>query len=312
MKKIFSSLIILIICLLIGVYFFIPSEIKVTKEFIVKAPLAAVSRIFFSTSEWNNWLKDDTKAPGFEINNVTYTNQHKLTVNNGLITVYHNYKHQHLSTVNIADLATGQSVISWQITFPKTKNLITKVEYYIEAHKIKKSINSLCEIFKLYIEDSKKVYGFKTRFTTLQDSSMITTQGESFQYPSVRDIYVKIEKLEQYAAENNASITNFPMLNIQSNGSSGYRFMVALPINKRLENKGDILFKQMLPNGNFLCSDSIYGGFSKLDNLFINFENYRKDLNIMSPAIPFQSLITDRRREGDTTKWLTKFYYPIF
>lgn len=257
-------------------------------------------------------MKDDTKAPGFEINNVTYTNQHKITVNNGLITVYHNYKHQHLSTVNIADLATGQSVISWQVTFPETKNLITKVEYYIEAQKIKKSIDSLCEIFKQYIEDSKKAYGFKTRFTTLQDSSMITTQGESFQYPSVRDIYVKIEKLEQYATENNAKATNFPMLNIQRVDNSNYRFIVALPINRRLENKGEILFKQMLPNGNFLCSDSIYGGFSKVDNLFKNFENYRKDLNIMSPAIPFQSLITDRIREGDTTKWITKFYYPIF
>ena len=31
----------------------------------------------------------------------------------------------------------------------------------------------------------------------------------------------------------------------------------------------------------------------------------------MSPAIPFESLITNRLEEPDTSKWVTKIYYPF-
>jgi hypothetical protein len=102
------------------------------------------------------------------------------------------------------------------------------------------------------------------------------------------------------------------MLNISRTDSNAYNFMVALPINKPLSAEGEILYKQMLPKGNFEATDSIYGGFKKLDILFASFIKMKEDYQMMSPAIPFQSLITDRRKEADTTKWITRFYYPIF
>ena len=60
---------------------------------------------------------------------------------------------------------------------------------------------------------------------------------------------------------------------------------------------------------------SWYTILSKRENYrkaFDNFENYRSDYTILSPAIPYQLMITDRIKESDTTKWVTKFYYPIF
>jgi hypothetical protein len=41
-------------------------------------------------------------------------------------------------------------------------------------------------------------------------------------------------------------------------------------------------------------------------------KNYISDYQRTVMAIPFQSLVTDRRKEADTTKWLTKLYFPIF
>jgi hypothetical protein len=33
---------------------------------------------------------------------------------------------------------------------------------------------------------------------------------------------------------------------------------------------------------------------------------------LSTPAIPYQSIITNRLTETDTTKWITKIYQPIF
>jgi hypothetical protein len=41
-------------------------------------------------------------------------------------------------------------------------------------------------------------------------------------------------------------------------------------------------------------------------------KNYVEDNKKTSPAIPYQSLITNRLTETDTTKWVTKLYYPVF
>ena len=35
------------------------------------------------------------------------------------------------------------------------------------------------------------------------------------------------------------------------------------------------------------------------------------DYHLTSPAISFQSLVTDRQVEKDSLKWITKIYYPI-
>lgn len=162
------------------------------------------------------------------------------------------------------------------------------------------------------LADNKKSYGFNVRLVKLTDSSMIAIKDSVDHYPTIRDIYGKIELLEKYALSNNAVASNSPMLNIQRADNTRYYFMVSLPVNKLLKNNADINYKQMLPNGNFLSTDSIYGGFQLLDSLFKQFEIYKKDYNFTSPAIPFQSLITDRRKEPDSSKWITKFYYPVY
>jgi hypothetical protein len=56
----------------------------------------------------------------------------------------------------------------------------------------------------------------------------------------------------------------------------------------------------------------VKGGPSRVDGCLLAVENYVKDHNMMSPAIPFQSLVTDRMAEKDTAQWITRIYYPVF
>jgi hypothetical protein len=90
---------------------------------------------------------------------------------------------------------------------------------------------------------------------------------------------------------------------------SNYELMVALPTNLKINNKDDIFFKRMIP-GNFLVTE-VKGGDYKINQARNALKIYLDDYKKMAMAIPFQSLISDRRREPDSTNWITKVYYPV-
>jgi hypothetical protein len=100
------------------------------------------------------------------------------------------------------------------------------------------------------------------------------------------------------------------MLNIENTDRTNYKVQVALPVNKKLPELGDISSKQMLKDGNILTAEVI-GGLNKIDGAMEQFEKYISDYQRSIIAIPFQSLITDRSKEKDSTRWVTKIYYPV-
>jgi hypothetical protein len=68
--------------------------------------------------------------------------------------------------------------------------------------------------------------------------------------------------------------------------------------------------KRMAP-GNLLTAD-VQAGLSQLPVLFENFEQFKSDHRFTATAMPYQVLVTDRRAEQDTAKWITQFCYPIY
>jgi hypothetical protein len=66
----------------------------------------------------------------------------------------------------------------------------------------------------------------------------------------------------------------------------------------------------MLGGGNILITE-IKGGSASIDKAFKEMENYVSDYRRTPPAIPFQSLVTDRMKEPDTSKWITRIFYPV-
>jgi hypothetical protein len=101
------------------------------------------------------------------------------------------------------------------------------------------------------------------------------------------------------------------MLNVNFDGLGNYETMVAISIDTLLPAKGPFSPKLVLKGGNILEAQ-ITGGPATIRKGFEQFENYRSDYRISAPAIPYQLLVTDRLKEADTTKWITRFYYPVF
>jgi hypothetical protein len=67
----------------------------------------------------------------------------------------------------------------------------------------------------------------------------------------------------------------------------------------------------VLKGGNTLEAE-FKGGPEATLKAFELFDTYKNDMGYTAPAIPYQLLVTDRAKEADTTKWVTKFYYPVF
>ena len=56
----------------------------------------------------------------------------------------------------------------------------------------------------------------------------------------------------------------------------------------------------------------VKGGPHAIQVAYAQYEKYLQDYHRISPAIPFESLITERIAEPDTGKWVTRIYYPVF
>ncbi len=100
------------------------------------------------------------------------------------------------------------------------------------------------------------------------------------------------------------------MLNVHKDGPELYEAMVALPTKSDLLSTGNFQLKKMVL-GKILMAE-IKGGEHTIIKGEEELTNYVNDYKKISPAIPFQSLVTNRQQESDTSKWVTRLYYPIF
>ncbi len=100
------------------------------------------------------------------------------------------------------------------------------------------------------------------------------------------------------------------MMNIAKEDSSKYLLRVALPVSKIIKEEHGIVIKRMI-RGNILVSNDITGGSSAVEHASKQMMHYVQDFNKTLAALPFQSLITNRQLEQDSTKWITRIYCPV-
>lgn len=119
-----------------------------------------------------------------------------------------------------------------------------------------------------------------------------------------------IEKLKNYLHEKGAKAESFPMLNVQYIDTKNYVVQVALPVDKKIIEGSNISLKWMVKGSNVLTGEVI-GGIKNIADSMKEFDKYISDYQRSVIAMPFQLLITDRLKEPDTTKWITRLYYPV-
>jgi len=209
-------------------------------------------------------------------------------------------------------MTSDSSSLHWVAAITmQDQNPFNRIKYYYAAIKLKESMAGLLDEMKTYLEHPLNIYGIEVTEIRLKDSLLISTKkAAAIMSLTVDEVYKQVKKLQDYAASQNAAATNSPMLNIQQIDSTHYEFMVGLPVNKKIPETADIQIKLMPPGGKMLITE-IKGGPNTIRNSMKLFDVYKQDAKRTSPAIPFELLITNRAAEPDTSKWITRLYYPV-
>ena len=294
--RLFVAVISIIIIAGIFIYLLIPSPLTASGKIRFLTSTNGAYRSLIKQETWDKWSPQ------------TFSITKRL--NNSLELNVKNEQENVPVSILLIPMSSDSVTVSWNTVFPVTSNPVTKIRQRSQAMDVKHKMDDALNKFQQFVSHNENIYGTHIEERSTKDTFLVATRFTSHTYPSNELIYSNINKLKSYANSTGASQSGPPMLNVSTNDSSTFNCMVALPINEIATGKGDVFFVRMVP-GHFLTTE-ITGGPSTIINAHRTMDQYFKDFNRVSMAIPFEYLVTDRLKEPDTSKWVTRIYCPVY
>lgn len=314
------SLALLFLVLLIGsVYAFIPNKMRIHEETIVLTNTNGFNRTITDHQRWKQWWPGEMdtvqndKAPYrlvFNKNHYTFLESsatfQTIQIHQGDDTV--------LSQLVFVPLNKDTISIQWEAANITSFSPLKRYSRYRHLNGLEKDWQVILIKLKEYFSSASNIYGLAIQKEKVKDSILITTIINTRLPPTTDTIYSLIDELKTFAKKRGANQRGLPMLNISQvntvDAGASYRTQVALPVDRELPVEGRIQYRWMFGGGKILAAE-VKGGPATIANAFLQLENYVADHNLVAPAIPFQSLVTDRRAITDTNQWVTKVYWPV-
>lgn len=312
MNRLLIALVLGIVLFLVLPYFYVPSIIRKRLMAVVPIHETISKNALLYEDRWREWWPADSSiAPRGD---TLYYRGHAFRIGNKYVSGLDIYSdHNGDSTkarLLITPLGKDSTGIAWEYDQPTSLNPIKRIMQDRRAKALQTDMIFILQQMAYFLSDEQKIYHIKVNRTTVTDTLLVTTKATLPHAPKPADVYRLVDQLQQYITQAGATATNVPMLHQKKIDSSHVEIIVALPVNKVLNNAGAIAFKRMVP-GNILVTE-VKGGPGTVKNAFYQLEKYLTDHHYDSPAIPFESLITHRLQEPDTSKWVTRIYYPVF
>jgi len=299
---------------LIASYFLIPQTIVFSKVMFLRSTIGAAERAFLNSKERGKWWPQQTgDSLQTIVNGVHNLENYKYefpekTYSGSTVKIIRGDKTV-TSSIHFVPLKIDSIAVKWKSELPETKNPFKRIANYLTAIAIKKNMAQVLEAVKIFLNKDENIYGLRIIEEKVKDTILLSTKWTSAAYPSTEVIYQKIDELKKYIQANNGIETNHPMLNIFENQGT-YANMVAIPLNRELPENDAFVLKKMIP-GRILTTETIGGVYASKASVK-KLELYIDDHKMTSPAIPFESLVSNRMAERDSNKWVTKVYYPIY
>ncbi len=301
--------VLLIVIVLVIVYIILPAEIYVNQRVSVKVNSASAYRSLSDQVNWTKWWPRQNAGIAtkdhFSLEQYSYSLQQNFF--QSMVVEINGGDKQINSTLMLIPLGVDYTIFEWKALVQG--GLWQKIRTYLNAKRIQGQMEDLLRCLKEYMEREENLYGFKVKYSKVKDTMLVTTKFTTTAYPATSEIYQHISLLKSYITAQGAAETNYPMLHVKQWDSNHFENMVAIPVNRALNESRNIIPKRMVA-GNILEAE-VRGGPATAQEAMTQLGYYREDRQLTSPAIPFMSLVTDRRKEMDTTKWVTKIYYPV-
>lgn len=270
----------------------------------------AFVREILNENNWKEWWpgKQTQSSHTFEYNGNSYrVIEKKLT---SLVIEVSNGKDAINTELIYIPVRNDSVQLNWIAEQQTGLSPFKRIRSFRWSKSLESDFHTLLEKMNSFYSNEDNIYGLHVEKSLVADSNYVFTSLTSKTYPSTKTVYGLVNKLKNFITINKAQSLGYPMLNVHKNSDSNYLVKVALPVDKQLKDVGDIQYRWMLKGGNILITE-VKGGLAKIEKAFGEMQNYLDDHQRIAPAIPFQSLVTDRRQEPDTNKWITKLYWPV-
>lgn len=311
MKKWLIALVLISFLLAAGFYFSIPDTIPISSTAFIKANPDASYRLLMNRNQWQKWWpmkQADGNYDSLSYNGIKYqVNQKQFQ--SFKVRISDNGKLLN-SQLLLLPLGTDSLAIEWRTNFPTDKSLFTKLSQFKKSHALRKDMFAILSSLKSFLEKNENLYSTQIEETQVKDSVILVTNTITDHYPSPEEVYIMVNLLKNYIHNESSHETNYPMLNVDSSNGR-FRTMVGIPVDKipPVPNNNIVIKRMVL--GKILVTE-VRGGPYTIKKALQQLDQYMTDYKRKSPAIPYESLITNRLKESDTSKWVTKLYYPVF
>ncbi len=309
MKKMLLLLFIFFALLIAGSYLFFPAKIHFKKTMYAQTSLNSAVRFLLNEKNWHSWWPEsinNTNDSVFPYKNFEYAVNWKMFSGDSILIKSNGSFIR--SLINVVSISKDSVGFQWEAELQSQVNIFNRIRNYYTKKKLENNADVILNALKNHLENDKKVYGINIEHRMVVDTLLISTKKTFAAYPTVEQVYELVNDLKKYIISNAALQTNPPMLHVVQD-SNLFKTMVAIPINKTFQNSERFIIKKMVA-GKILISE-IKGGSGNAEAGIKILESYMDDYHLTSPAISFQSMVTDRQKEKDSTKWITKIYYPI-
>jgi len=189
-------------------------------------------------------------------------------------------------------------------------NPILRIYRWAEKQLNPNSSDPLLDKLSTFFDSPEKVYGFAIKRDKVIHVSWMSGKRVYDHEPSSEETAALLTALRSYIENQQGVIQADPILNVRSLGEKSFELMVAYPTDRNLQPNAEFAVKNMIPG--FLMVGEVRGGPKTIQLAEQNLDLYMRDHKLQSPAIPFQTLITDRSKITDTAQWITRLNYPVF
>ncbi|MEJ0104819.1 MAG: hypothetical protein WDO19_20695 [Bacteroidota bacterium] len=304
---------ILLFIALSSIYLLIPSDIHVSQIQNLPVPPGALIRCFNNSGKMKDWWPRNTMIAettatyngySFKFSKFNITEVQKVII-------YDNNNDSLNSSVSVTLSGRDSSFLYWNCDLKTTLSPVNRIRQYLKAIEIKKAITKILGAFSAYTANTTNIYGISIRRGKVTDSVLISEKKELPVYPGVPEIYSSINSLKQYIVQQRANQVDSPICNITPKVNGGFALIVAIPINKTIKENEIKKIKTLMYNGNQLITE-VKGGDYTINKALKSLDNYISDYQLTPAVLPYLSLLTDREKVTDSSKWITKICYPIY
>jgi hypothetical protein len=295
------------ILILLAASMLIPRIQEKTSSTLIKCPPAAVNRYIISFNKWSNWW------PGNRITDTTWQIEQKtFRITQQLLNGFQALSEDETIALDLQfnPAENNETTLSIHIKYAFPFHPVYRLWAFLRKSKAEVISERLLTRCSEFFSQPANVYGIDIQKGKVKYFSWISTKETFDHYPTVEELYQTIETLFSYTNANNAKTLDDPIMHVYRENDNSYELMVAIPTDRDLPTQGRFQLKNMILGS--LLMARVEGGPEKIRKAIEELENHVKDHRLVSPAIPFETLLTDRRKESDTARWVTLVNYPIF